>query len=190
MSLILKIFNFLKKIFWFFFKKKDKKFSDQKNDSDYNFSTNKFNQKKEDSNNQIDKFKKTKNKIFPANNQQRNLDREVGGVEQKESYTTSPKDVWDERTEEIQEMNDDYEEYTHSSTFESIIWRKKQKKKQDKADEIADIAETIDNNSNKNHENNSGGFDSRYENNSFVQKITSLRGNKDDDRNNGGQGRI
>lgn len=69
------------------------------------------------------------NKDYKAN-QQRNLARETGGVEQKESYFTSEYDVWDSRTQEIEEMAEiDPQDY-NSDDKASMIWEKKRKKKQ------------------------------------------------------------
>ncbi|MFM7620031.1 MAG: hypothetical protein ACKO47_00295 [Alphaproteobacteria bacterium] len=72
-------------------------------------------------------------KFKPENyqtNQQRNLDRETGGVEQEKTYTTNPLDVWDSRPQEIEEMADiDPQDY-NSDDKASMIWDKKRKKKQ------------------------------------------------------------
>jgi hypothetical protein len=65
-------------------------------------------------------------------NQQRNLDRETGGTELPKTYTTSSLDVWDDRTEEIQEMAEIKSQDYNSDDKASMIWEKKRKKKQQK----------------------------------------------------------
>ena len=63
-------------------------------------------------------------------NQQRNLDRETGGTELPESYTTSAIDVWDNRGDEIDKMAEITPEDFNSDDKASMIWDKKRKKKQ------------------------------------------------------------
>jgi len=81
-------------------------------------------------------------KFKPENyqtNQQRNLDRETGGVEQEKTYTTNPLDVWDSRPQEIEEMADiDPQDY-NSDDKASMIWDKKRKKKQQQIAEGSNI---------------------------------------------------
>jgi len=64
-------------------------------------------------------------------NQQRNLDRETGGTELPETYTTSALDVWDNRVEEIEEMSEIKPQDFNSDDKASMIWQKKRKKKQE-----------------------------------------------------------
>jgi hypothetical protein len=66
-------------------------------------------------------------------NQQRNLDRETGGTELPENYTTSALDVWDNRVEEIEEMAEIKPQDFNSDDKASMIWDKKRKKKQEEA---------------------------------------------------------
>lgn len=47
---------------------------------------------------------KLTNLIFPKNNQQRNLDRETGGLEVEERKQSSKDDIWDDRSEEVDNM--------------------------------------------------------------------------------------
>ena len=63
-------------------------------------------------------------------NQQRNLNRETGGVEQEKTYITSAIDVWDSRPEEIEEMAEIDPQDFNSADKASMIWDKKRKKKQ------------------------------------------------------------
>ena len=67
-------------------------------------------------------------------NQQRNLDRETGGTELPETYTTSALDVWDNRVEEIAEMSEIKPQDFNSDDKASMIWDKKRKKKQQEED--------------------------------------------------------
>ena len=69
------------------------------------------------------------NKDYKAN-QQRNLARETGGVEQKETFFTSEHDVWDSRIQEIEEMAEIEPQDYNSDNKASMIWEKKRKKKQ------------------------------------------------------------
>lgn len=76
-------------------------------------------------------------------NQQRNLDRETGGLEQEKTYITSAIDVWDTRPEEIEEMAEIDPQDFNSADKASMIWDKKRKKKQQQTAEIPDIKPII-----------------------------------------------
>ena len=89
-------------------------------------------------------------------NQQRNLDRETGGVEQEKTYTTSAIDVWDTRPEEIEEMAEIDPQDFNSADKASMIWDKKRKKKQQQIAENSGIKPIIPIISSKN--NNSRSF--------------------------------
>lgn len=82
-------------------------------------------------------------------NQQRNLDRETGGVEQEKTYTTSAIDVWDTRPQEIEEMAEIDPQDFNSADKASMIWDKKRKKRQDKVGKNSDSkANTLSKNNN------------------------------------------
>ncbi|MBU6339666.1 MAG: hypothetical protein KGQ36_06850 [Rickettsiales bacterium] len=70
----------------------------------------------------IDKFK---NIIFPKSTQQRSLDVEIGGLEEKEDKGISEEDVWDDRPEEIKKMSVNA---FKSSAVKSAIADKKKKR--------------------------------------------------------------
>ncbi len=74
--------------------------------------------------------------ILPESNQQRNLDREVGGLEREEDDRKAVKDVWDERGEEVSQMGEDnFEDLIDASTStlrQSYLHRQKQEKKRSK----------------------------------------------------------
>ncbi|OFW80156.1 MAG: hypothetical protein A2887_06905 [Alphaproteobacteria bacterium RIFCSPLOWO2_01_FULL_40_26] len=87
--------------------------------------------------------------IRPQSNQQRNLDREVGGTEEgkvglekenKERVEASIKDVWDDRSEEVDRMGSFNP--LASTAKKSMIWRLKRsklsKKDQEKLEEAAE----------------------------------------------------
>ncbi len=80
---------------------------------------------------------KLKNFIFPENKQTRTLDNEVGGLEAEEQKATSSEDVWDERSNEVDQMGTDHAKVFKSSGMKSVIWKKK-KEKLDAAKEAAE----------------------------------------------------
>ena len=70
--------------------------------------------------------------ILPESNQQRNLDRENGGLEAKAVSQKHDEDVWDKRGAEIQQMIEDEQDLNNaskSSRDQSFINRKKQEKR-------------------------------------------------------------
>jgi hypothetical protein len=68
-------------------------------------------------------FKKIKNLIFPKQNQVRTLDNEVGGLEAKEDKGISSKDVWDDRSEEVDKMGST--DTFNTSGMRSVVWNAK-----------------------------------------------------------------
>lgn len=77
-------------------------------------------------NNEITEKIAKKNNIFPKNNQVRNLDIEVGGLEAKERKQTSSEDVWDDRSEEVDEMGST--NIFETTGMRSVVWKKKKKR--------------------------------------------------------------
>ncbi len=75
--------------------------------------------------------------ILPESHQQRNLDRETGGLEQEKDDGISEKDVWDDRSEEVDRMGsvDPY----GTSGKKSMLWKLK-KKRLDEKEEIKEQA--------------------------------------------------
>jgi len=70
--------------------------------------------------------------ILPESNQQRNLDRENGGLEAKQGKAKHVEDLWDNRNKEIAQMNKNTNNLNHSSVStrdQSFIHRTKQQKK-------------------------------------------------------------
>ncbi len=64
--------------------------------------------------------------VNPKNDQLRSLDREIGGLEAEETKEIDTKDVWDDRSEEVDKMGS-----THvftTSGGRSDVWQKKRKK--------------------------------------------------------------
>ena len=68
-------------------------------------------------------FDKLKNFIFPKSNKQRDLDSEVGGLEAKEQKKSNEKDVWDERSEEVDKMGST--DTFNTTGMKSVIWKQK-----------------------------------------------------------------
>ncbi|MBL6665096.1 MAG: hypothetical protein ISQ34_04555 [Rickettsiales bacterium] len=68
----------------------------------------------------------TKNNIKPKNNQTRDLDKEVGGLEDEEKKEISSEDVWDNRSEEVDKMGST--QVFNTSGMKSVVWKKKQKR--------------------------------------------------------------
>ena len=67
-----------------------------------------------------------KDSILPESNQQRNLDREVGGLEASEKPALDSIDPWEGRSEEIDEIGSI--DQLGSTGKKSMIWRKKKAK--------------------------------------------------------------
>lgn len=71
---------------------------------------------------------KLKNFIFPENKQVRTLDHEVGGLEAEEQKATSSVDIWDERSNEVDQMGTDHAKVFNSSGMRSVVWKKKRER--------------------------------------------------------------
>ena len=105
----------------------------------------------------IDNLKETQ-AIRPEGNQQRNLDREIGGLEAEEQKESSAKDIWDERSEEIDRAG--AIDQLGSTGKKSMIWRKKKEKLDEKKREKAmDASEAHRENQKQGTGTN---YDSRY----------------------------
>lgn len=73
--------------------------------------------------------------VRPESNQQRNLDRETGGVEAEIDPGISEKDAWDDRSKQVMNMIDDEQDLNNSSTSsreQSFIHMEKQRKRRNK----------------------------------------------------------
>ncbi len=77
--------------------------------------------------NELEDAKKRLEGILPESNQQRNLDRETGGLEVGKDKGISQKDIWDDRGKQIAQMieNDRDLNTAKSSRNKSFIHRKK-----------------------------------------------------------------
>lgn len=85
--------------------------------------------------------------IIPNGLKQRNLDLEVGGLESTQSagkdsgndkevsanQENSADDVWDERSQEVKDMNVDV---FNSTGMKSVVWKKKKDKKEEKQEMV------------------------------------------------------
>lgn len=109
--------------------------SEKKDDDDQNFikkdsqesQETKFSKVKQ-SNQTREVIEKLKNpiSIFPKNNQQRNLDNEIGGLESEEKKETSSEDVWDNRSEEVDKMGSI--DTFNSTGIRSVIAKRKRER--------------------------------------------------------------
>ncbi len=79
--------------------------------------------------------------IRPESFQQRNLDLEVGGLEEESKTEISGEDLWDNRSEEVDEMSIEGARKSINTTAKrSMIWRIK-KNKMDKKEKISEEME-------------------------------------------------
>ena len=124
-----------------------------------------------------------KNNIVPISNQQRNLDREEGGLENENNESEIASiDAWDNRFEEIAEMAESHP-INNSSGKKAMLWDLKRKKLQEKKinEEIAELSADLKHlKIEKNSEQNGSQFDSRSTQSSLTQKINALREDRND----------
>ena len=124
-----------------------------------------------------------KNNIRPMNNQQRNLDREEGGLESEENESEIASiDAWDGRGEEIIKMAESHP-INNSSGKKAMLWDLKRKKLQQQKikEEIAELsADLKDLKIEKNSEQGGSQFDSRSTQSTLTQKINALREDQND----------
>jgi len=66
---------------------------------------------------------KLKKFIFPKSNKRRDLDLEVGGLEAKEQKKSDEKDVWDDRSEEVDKMGST--DTFNTTGMKSVVWKQK-----------------------------------------------------------------
>lgn len=164
----------------YFGQKPPKKDEDDDEDDDQNFI------KKDDPEAQIDgaesdvidDLKKIKNNIKPTSNQQRNLDREVGGLEEEEQKESSEKDVWDDRSEEVDKMGSI--NVFKSTGMKSVVWKQKQNRlKSKKLHDLGADAAMV-----KSVKNNQGAGASNFDDMGYVQKLKHLRQDRSHEGNN------
>ena len=122
-----------------------------------------------------------RNNIRPMSNQQRNLDREEGGLESEENESEIASiDAWDGRGEEIIKMAESHP-INNSSGKKAMLWNLKRKKLQEKKikEEIAELSVDLKQlKVEKNSEQSGSQFDSR-KTQSLNQKISALREDRD-----------
>ena len=127
-----------------------------------------------------------KNNIRPMANQQRNLDREEGGMEHENKETESHTiDEWDDRGDEIIKMAESHP-INKSTSKKSMLWNLKRKKLQEKKikEEIADVSKDLKQiKMQKNPEQGGSEFDSRSSQSSLTQRINALREDRNDFKN-------
>lgn len=123
-----------------------------------------------------------KNNVRPMSNQQRNLDREEGGLENEVSeIEIASIDAWDNRFEEIAEMAESHP-INNSSGKKAMLWDLKRKKLQEQKikEEIAELSADLKHL--KIEKNSQGGsqFDSRSTQSTLTQRINALREDQND----------
>ena len=122
-----------------------------------------------------------RNNIRPMSNQQRNLDREEGGLESEENESEIASiDAWDNRFEEIAEMAESHP-INNSSGKKAMLWDLKRKKLQEQKikEEIAEMSQDLNQlKIEKNSEQSGSQFDSS-KTQSLNQKISALREDRD-----------
>ena len=127
-----------------------------------------------------------KSNIRPMANQQRNLDREEGGMEHENKETESHTiDEWDARGDEIIKMAESHP-INKSTSKKSMLWNLKRKKLQEKKiqEEIADVNKDLKQiKMQKNPEQGGSEFDSRRSQSTLTQRINALREDRNDFKN-------
>ena len=127
-----------------------------------------------------------KNNIRPMANQQRNLDREEGGMEHENKETESHTiDEWDARGDEIIKMAESHP-INNSTSKKSMLWNLKRKKLQEKKikEEIADVSKDLKQiKMQKSPEQGGSEFDSRWSQSTLTQRINALREDRNDFKN-------
>lgn len=121
--------------------------------------------------------------VRPINNQQRNLDREEGGVEYENHENLSQiVDEWDNRSQEVTEMGK-HNPINKSSAKKSMIWNLKRQRLQQKkiVEELENYSDDLKKLKNQETQNNQEGeaFDSRKRQN-LIQKIQALKQDQND----------
>lgn len=127
-----------------------------------------------------------KSNIRPMANQQRNLDREEGGMEHENKETESHTiDEWDTRGDEIIKMAESHP-INNSTSKKSMLWNLKRKKLQEKKiqEEIAEVSKDLKQiKMQKSPEQGGSEFDSRSSQSSLTQRINALREDRNDFKN-------
>ena len=127
-----------------------------------------------------------KSNIRPMANQQRNLDREEGGMEHENKETESHTiDEWDTRGDEIIKMAESHP-INKSTSKKSMLWNLKRKKLQEKKiqEEIADVSKDLKQiKMQKSPEQGGSEFDSRSSQSTLTQRINALREDRNDFKN-------
>lgn len=119
--------------------------------------------------------------VRPMSNQQRNLDREEGGVENEVKETESHIiDEWDSRSEDIVAMGKEHP-INNSSAKKSMLWNLKRKKLQEKKikEELEGVSDDLKKLKNNSAQQEGAEFDSRKKQ-SLTQRINALREDRSD----------
>ncbi len=123
----------------------------------------------------------SQNAIKPESNQQRNLDREVGGLEDEEQKENSNKDVWDDRSEEVDKMGST--DTFNTTSMKSVVWKQKRDRlaKKRAAKHHAEAAGAAIENQSKKSEG------SDFDNMGYVARLRNMKQDRSHE-NKGGRG--
>lgn len=124
--------------------------------------------------------------VRPEGNQQRNLDREHGGLEVKIQGEQNVVDAWDGRSEEVDRMGS--VNAFQKASIKSMIWRYK-KQKLDEAKEA--IQEAAQEGAKQMRKQDVGHFDSRQgsmDQQGYVERIKHMQQDRSHEGGNGGFG--
>ena len=125
--------------------------------------------------------------IKPEGNQQRNLDRETGGLEAEEQKESDGKDFWDGRSEEVDKMGS--VNAFQKGSIKAMIWRYKKKKLDEIKDVIKGAAAAVavgkkGKHSEQGNINPLGGFEQQ----GYVQRLRNLKQDRTETFGKGNQG--
>ncbi len=119
--------------------------------------------------------------VKPESNQQRNLDRETGGLEEEQRQETGEKDIWDDRSEEVDKMGST--DVFNTTGMKSVVWKQKKdrlakKRAEHQHAEAAGAAIEAQNKSKEKSLDNMG----------YVERLKHLKQDRSHQNNQGGRG--
>ena len=119
--------------------------------------------------------------VKPESNQQRNLDRETGGLEEEEEKETGEKDVWDDRSEEVDKMGST--DVFNTTGMKSVVWKQKKDRlaKKRAAQHHAEAAGAA-------VAAQSSSKEKSFDNMGYVEKLKHLKQDRGHENNKGGRG--
>jgi hypothetical protein len=128
--------------------------------------------------------------ILPESHHQRNLDRETGGLEQEKRKEISSKDIWDDRSEEVDKMGS--VNAFQKGSVKAMIWKyKKEKLEQEKENKKEAAQQGAEEIRDKANNQRVGNFDSRkgsMQNMSYTQRLKHMKTDNSNQQGGGGIG--